>query len=172
MRSFIALDLEEEDKFRLFRFYKDNVKILGKIKEVEPLNYHITFFFFPSLLPKDRELLKEQIIEIKNKIQKRIKIIGFNAFPNLLKPRVFFFEIEKNKWMIDIFEELKNFILRNSINSKFKEPFNPHLTLFRIKYLENLALNKKEFELEVKIKDLNLFKSVLTKEGPKYFKVI
>jgi len=176
MRAFVALEFPNKEKEKIFKVFKENVLFKGIGKKVEKENYHLTLFFFPNLEESELNILKEEIRKIKEELdllfnKKILKIKGINGFPNLKKTRVLFLEVEKEESLEKIFKKLKRFILKNKIESRFKEPFKPHITLIRIKELNYLKIKElKDFELE--FKDISLFKSTLTKKGPIYEKII
>jgi 2'-5' RNA ligase len=176
MRAFIALEFKTKEKEKIFSVFKEKVLFEGIGKEVEKENYHLTFFFFPNLNEIELEILKNEVKKIKEELnnlfeRKVLKIKGVSAFPNLRKARVLFLEVSEDDRLNKIFKKLKRTILKNKIESKFKEPFKPHITLMRIKKLNYLKIkNFEDFELE--FENISLFKSTLTRKGPIYEKII
>jgi 2'-5' RNA ligase len=188
IRSFIALELEDEDT-------KINIMSLGerlkanqpKIKLVEPENLHMTIKFLgdieESVAPKIYGLLKEEIND--NLFQGKkydFKLKGMGQFKNY---SVLWIQLEGD---IEFLQKIKDTI-EDSLNKKLKigkdkrAEFTPHLTIGR---LNSNKINYKNFNVFKKlinenkstefgqftIKSIKLKRSVLTPKGPIYTDMI
>jgi len=172
MRCFIAIDLPEHVKSKIFHRFEDlfNKRYFkGKITEKE--NLHLTLKFFG-------ELNKEQIEETK----KKLKEISFEKINCNISKTGFFNNEEYIKiiW-VDLPSENDNILgLQKLIAEKLpelkidKKGFSSHITAARV----NSVIDKKKLVKEVKkikFKDLNfeidkfyLMKSELFRQGPRY----
>ncbi|MHA1726908.1 MAG: RNA 2',3'-cyclic phosphodiesterase [Promethearchaeota archaeon] len=184
IRSFIAIDLEEEETRKNIQKFGEHLKnIQPGIKLVEPENLHLTVKFLgnipESLAPKIYKVLKEEINEkifqgityeyyLKGTGQFRnysviwVKLIGDISFLQSIKTRV-----------EDLLKRKLN------IEKDKRSEFTPHLTIGRLnrkkidyKTLEKFKIiiseNKEKEFGQFHIDKVNLKKSVLTPKGPIY----
>lgn len=170
MRIFIAIDLPEHVKSRIFHKFENlQNKNLFNGKFVEKENLHLTLKFFG-------EITNEKLKEIKNKL----KEIKFEKFYCKIG-KTGFFENKKHIkiiWVELISEKLQE--LQKIINKKIPEilsdykKFNSHITLARVKSISRNKDLIKEVEkihfknLSFDINEFILMKSELMPLGPKY----
>ncbi|MBL7054294.1 RNA 2',3'-cyclic phosphodiesterase [Candidatus Woesearchaeota archaeon] len=169
MRLFIAIDCKD-----LKEYFIKLQDMLPKedAKLALPDNYHLTLKFLGKVPKSSVEKINGLLRKIKiKKFKVSLDKIGF--FPNEnyirvvwigISPKEPFIELQKN-----IEDSLKEF------NFKKGSEFQPHITLARVKSVEN----KKEFmralknmkvddNKKIEVKQFKLIKSTLTPEGPVY----
>ncbi|MFP4025250.1 MAG: RNA 2',3'-cyclic phosphodiesterase [Thiohalospira sp.] len=146
-----------------------------KLKWVEIFNMHITLFFAGDT---DEDMIQkistglEDVLKSKKSLTLKGKGIG--VFKNLNNPRVLWLGIEKS----DSLQNLKSEIDRMMEKLGFEienRPFKPHLTLGRIKSINDKRKLKQvlddyediEFQY-FKIDKVFFYESKLTPEGPVY----
>ncbi|MHA1277584.1 MAG: RNA 2',3'-cyclic phosphodiesterase [Candidatus Helarchaeota archaeon] len=184
IRSFIAIDLEEEEtRKNIQEFGKILKNIQPGIKLVEPENLHMTIKFLgnipDSLAPKIYNVLKEEINEkifqgitreyyLKGTGQFRnysviwVKLIGDISFLQSIKTRVE--DLLKRKF---------------NLEKDKRGEFNPHLTIGRLnrkkinhgtfeKFKMIISENKEKEFGHFHVDTIKLKKSVLTPKGPIY----
>ncbi|MFN3568492.1 MAG: RNA 2',3'-cyclic phosphodiesterase, partial [Caldimicrobium sp.] len=139
VRAFLAIDLPRDIKKALY-----NLKNLSepkdiKLKWVEEENFHLTLKFFGNI----SENLAEKIFKLCEKacqdiIHFRVALGEVGIFPEVGKPRVLWIGVENSLeniknlyWKIE--KTLKPLKLENK-----KEKFHPHITLMRIKEINNI----------------------------------
>lgn len=189
MRMFLAYNfnvefLDEIDKTieklkgEIFNKFisKNNIYINDiKINFVEKSSMHITIKFFEDEDPeKIINLLKGNDFSLTDK---KFTISGLDAFPNKNYPKVLIFPVIDNEKLIENnFNIIENLLEKGSI-SKEKNKFKPHLTIGRIKYINQNFLSKIDFwgylplnekGREFNLGKLRLYQSILTPKKPIY----
>lgn len=175
MRTFIAIELDEEIKKALTKIQSEFKNIDLDIKWVKPQNIHLTIKFLgevkESKIPEINQALKETCNYIKPFV---IETENLGVFPNIKFPRVIWAglkeENEELKKLVNLLEEK----LVKLKFSKEKRGFSAHLTLGRFRSQKNKEdfiekLNQiKVANLRQEVKSVKLFKSTLTPQGPIY----
>jgi len=170
MRVFIAVEMPEEIKKILLDAQK---QINTKEARIRPAKaFHLTLKFLGEVEEKKIENIKSALKTIKfKKFDTALTEIG--VFPNENYIRVVWIGLNDS--------ENKITSLQKEVDSKieklgFKKDtrFHPHLTLARVKFVEDkqgFIKNLKEIKIEKKafqITEFKLIKSILTPEGPVY----
>jgi 2'-5' RNA ligase len=174
-RTFIAIKIpllkqKQELVFNVQQQLKDE-----KIKWVDLWNMHVTLFFLGdtkvNLIAVISEKIKEQLADMKSL---KLKMNGIGVFKSLNDPKVVFIEIEAS-------DELKN--LKTRIDQAIvpfgfkndKREFKPHLTLGRIKFIQDKTNLKRVLENskfqdfgDIHVGEVLLYESILTPKGPIY----
>jgi len=170
MRAFIAVEMPEEIKKILLDAQKQINTKKAKIRPAKA--FHLTLKFLGEIEEKKVEEIKSALNKIKfKKINTALTEIG--VFPNESYIRVVWAGLEDSEGKI------KN--LQKEVDSKIEKlglkkdaRFHPHLTLARVKFVEDkqgFIKNLKEIKIEKKafqITEFKLIKSILTPEGPVY----
>lgn len=149
-----------------------------RIKWVEPENMHLTLKFFgetdEAKIPAIRQAIETATAQSK---PFTLKIANTGIFGSRYDPKVVWFGIEKQN-------ELEN-LARNVFTELAKcgweadrQNFVPHLTIGRIKKLEDRPLfqqiiskyNTVEIQVE-NVSEIKLYESILRREGPLYAEV-
>ncbi|TRZ54750.1 RNA 2',3'-cyclic phosphodiesterase [archaeon] len=177
MRLFIAVPVPEELKDNVVEIQKRLAGISG-IKAVEKENLHFTIKFLG-------EIGEEKMPEIKNAIEKgcanskpfEIGIVGIAAFPSKSRARVVWLSVgngleEFKRLMENIDEKL------SQVGFAKEKEYIPHLTLARVrsgssgtelgKMLERIGQTQTG---TMRVKEVKLVKSTLSKAGPFYEEV-
>jgi len=165
MRCFLAIELSKDIKEKLEEL-KSHFKMKG-IKLVEKENLHITVKFLGDIDKEIVEKIKNLDLSIKP-VKSDIKYIG--VFPNENYIRVIWVGATN---LISIFKEIDRKL--SELGFKKEKDYVPHITIGRVKFIENKKLLKnkidkyKNVELgELEVKNIVLMKSELTREGPIY----
>jgi 2'-5' RNA ligase len=165
MRCFLAIDLPEEIKDKIEGIKRD-FKIKG-IKLVEKENLHITIKFLGEIDEETVEKIKNLDLSI-NPIKVKIKNIGI--FPNENYIRVIWLGATN---LVDLFKEIDEKL--SDIGFKKEREYVPHVTIGRVKFIENKKALKDKIEKhrkidigEFEVRSIKLMKSTLTPNGPIY----
>lgn len=146
-----------------------------RITWVDPSNIHITLAFLGDT-PEEKlneisEVLKDQC---SNTGSFAFEIAGAGVFRNLKDPRVIWAGIRSPEKLVDLGNKIQS-ALRNKGFSLDDKPFRPHITLGRIKHLndlskiENLINSYKDYQIqELLVKEVILYESILRQTGPEY----
>jgi 2'-5' RNA ligase len=145
------------------------------VKWTNPENIHITLAFLG-------DTDERQIIQICSMLKDKCKgsgefdllIKGTGIFRNLGDPRVIWTGIEPSVNLIDLYNLIKSGLNEEGFRLEDR-PFNPHLTLGRIKYLKDkeflkMLLDRYQFtEIQkVPVNEVILYESILLPSGPVY----
>jgi len=175
-RVFIAVNLSEEIKEKLFSFRKKYLSIPAKWVEKE--NIHITVLFLGNL--DDNQLFKtiqsaKQVLKNHKPFLIKIERLVYgpdNKFPPLL----IWAKINKSKEFSVLKNNIENALFdlpEYKYKTKEGKSFNPHITIARIKSFrfQNMA-NRPEIDIPLNIQfevnSITLIESMFTKKGPEY----
>ena len=137
-------------------------------------NFHITYFFLGQTpidtIEEIQKFLSEKYISIQ---EIEVKVKGLNYFKRKGKPSILYAEIEENKELTEIFNQLGEFLLAKNIIEKKNPKFIPHITLGRIKKASQLFDNEIEVFKEPDFGQQNgikieIIESILHPEGALY----
>lgn len=175
MRAFIAIDLPEKVKTSISSL-QNNLKELNlSAKWVRPDNIHLTLKFLGNISDDKLTPVKEIIANIAKEFKTfEVNLTELGFFPNSRKPRVLFIATSKSEKLKAIADSLEEGLAKIGFVKEGR--FKSHLTLARIKSLENIShLNKKITSLRIqasfKIDQITLYQSKLTSSGPVYEKL-
>jgi len=174
-RLFAAIKVNPSEAF-LSRYYalKRNLKD-EKIKWVDPGNIHITLKFFGETpehhIPGISVALRQAAIAIT---PFEFSINNTGVFGSSYNPRVIWFSIEPHEDIIRLSESILRELEQIGIERN-RQNFVPHLTIARIKQLEDkkffqnvIDKNREGFIQNEEVNEFNLFESVLSPQGPIY----
>ena len=175
MRTFIALKITPEKKLI------DMVNTLKKtlegeaIKWVDTNNLHLTLRFLGETSHEQTQEIAHILKNISQNyhpFQFNLKGVGF--FKSKNQPRVLFLSIENDLMLKQLAVEIEEGMVSLGF-SREEKAFNPHLTVGRIKFIQNkIAFNilVNEFKnsdiQDVKVSEVIFYQSILNYEGPIY----
>jgi len=180
VRAFLAIDLPQELKKKIFSLSKTVSSEGLKLKWVEEENLHLTLRFFGNISENLVEKIYKKCKEACKKVNPfELKLAEVGYFPLKGIPRVIWIGIKESSNNLLILDNLLKKALKPLKLENKKEKFHPHITLLRIKEKTDPAAFKKLFEelkktskdLEGKtffVKEIIIFKSELSSSGPKY----
>ena len=174
-RTFIAIDIPATVKLKkLLELLRVDLRE-EKIRWVNPEILHITLSFLGDTSEEQINYISEQLEKIcsgYSSIELHFKEPG--VFPNLRKPRVFWIGMERNEILVNLQGAIEVMLRDYGINRENK-PFSPHLTIARIKRIENIDNLKywlKKYRgktiQKTKIGEVIYYESRLTSDGPIY----
>lgn len=162
MRCFVGIKVPYNKKIEnVQKILKDNYRI----KLVEPQNLHITLRFLGEIDDKNVDKIIKALKMLDfNKFN--IKMEGMGAFPRETHARVVWIGLVSNE-LVELGETVST-ILKNYGDEKF----SPHLTIGRLKNMENISKIVDQYKSEqfgdFIVESFELYKSTLTPEGPIY----
>lgn len=171
MRTFVAVEIKELKIINnISQFQKNELKI--NAKPVEAHNLHFTIQFLGEVSEQDIDRIKNTLRQIKFS-SFNVILMGIGVFPKPSFPRVVWVGTDKEGA-----EKLKNLaqLVQNKLEEigfKVDKPFEPHITIFRVKNkINNITeelerFRTKQFGLQA-ITEIKLKKSELTPQGPNY----
>lgn len=176
IRAFIAIELTPELQEELSRVQAELKKSSADVKWIESKQIHLTLKFLGNISNRQAEETKKAMTKIAHHISTfRMSLSEIGAFPKIEYPRIIWVGVEEGRKQL---KEL-NSMIENELGSldfpKETKEFHPHVTLGRVKSSKNKLALKQHIESigfvshnEIEIKQLTLFESILTPEGPLY----
>jgi len=175
IRTFIALELPEQELKKIIEIRNNYINDYDKIKW-EPINkLHLTLKFLGDT---DEKIIPEINSELE-KILKKYEVFElafdkFGLFTKDKKPRILWVGLKDNIKLNSLAQEIDNVISQFGFE-KEKRKFTPHITLLRIKdkdenfYKDFYKLTQVEIpEINFKANKITFFKSTLLKTGSVY----
>jgi len=147
----------------------------NRMSWTKPDNWHITLYFLGNTLSERIPLLTEliaQSFESVNTFTSELKEVG--VFPNQQNPKVLWLGLQTLSPVVNAYQQLGELLKQNGFAFDEK-PLKPHLTIARIKSIENSTAIRTIHEQysgfsfgSAAIDRIVLFESILTQEGPVY----
>ncbi|MBN2121034.1 MAG: RNA 2',3'-cyclic phosphodiesterase [Candidatus Omnitrophica bacterium] len=174
MRCFVAIKLSKEVKDEIVRIQNKLQPLELHAKWTEYENLHITLKFLGQIPEENITEAKEIVSGVSSLVKPfTLNFSKAGAFPSLGRPRVLWVGVEPDAEPVKIIEYLEEQFQKLSIPRETRPP-HPHITLARIKSPENTHKLKSAVE-SLKVEDINwevkevvLFKSILTPRGAIY----
>lgn len=174
-RTFIAVDINDSEIVARIQEIQKDLRESGIVsKDVEPQNLHLTLWFLGELPENKLRIVLDEVSKISfNNFE--VKIEGVGYFPGGNRINVIWLKIEDPAGMLNhIIDQLINNLGRKGF--KYDERgFTPHLTIARVKYIQDKdkALKKLEKLRSIQIgsqmiDSVKVKKSTLTPRGPIY----
>lgn len=176
LRTFIAVELTEEIRTAL-QDIQDHLKIFhADVKWVEPPNIHLTLKFLGDVKSKDIPALTETLrAALKETAPIPTELTELGAFPDIRNPRVLWAGLKDEDGRIAQLAAVIETTLGKLGYKKEQRDFKAHVTLGRVRSLNNIAplvkgLQEYRFSKTFPqvIAGITLFKSTLTSFGPLY----
>ncbi len=163
MRAFISIEISEDIKREILKIQEQLPEFAGKLIEFE--NLHLTLKFLGDIDKKELKEIRKRLNEIRSKeFETGIDILGFFSEDFIRIIWLHITNCEKLQKLID--EKLGDLFE--------KERFTPHLTIARVKNIQDKKKFLEEFRkikmppLRFKVEKFYLKESILTEEKPIY----
>jgi 2'-5' RNA ligase len=165
MRIFIAIDFNE------FHDYLAELQasISASIKASFPKSFHLTLKFLGEIPDEKVDFIKDALKAVEFKPFK-LTLSSLGCFPGAEKPRVVWAGFEEAKELMELQKQVDEATLDWAPRDS---RFHPHVTLARVKFLQDRdgftkALSHLVEQKKLDVKEFELIKSVLTPQGPLY----
>jgi RNA 2',3'-cyclic 3'-phosphodiesterase len=177
-RIFIAVKVNPEETFLKMISYFKSVLNSENIKWINPENIHITLAFLGDT---EDELIKD-ISSMLNKVCGNsgyfdLTIRGTGVFRNINDPRIIWTNIDHSEKINALTDKILTGLANLNIKLEDK-PFKPHITIGRMKHLNNKGTFKKLTEQyqntelqKLQVTEVVLYESILLPQGPKYIPI-
>jgi 2'-5' RNA ligase len=176
MRTFVAIDLDEEIKKNISQFIKKLDAHKPNIRWIKHQGMHLTLKFIGEIPENKVRDIQSILMDLSlNHEHFPLKLVGTGTFPPRSRhPRILWVGIEENHKLMSVQKEVE-LILEKSSVPREKRKFFPHLTLGRVKsshnilpVLDELSLNKDTEFGRMEVEKIILFKSTLKPAGAEY----
>ena len=176
MRIFVAINLTDEVRRRLYAGVGDLRAADFPIRWVPPENIHLTLKFLGEVPPEDVDevgaALREALAGAK---AFDLRVAGLGAFPSRRNPRVVWAGVDGGRQLEDVHERVEGALALLGY-AKEERAFHPHLTLGRVRRrsepsrLQGLdaALERIEFEAVSPAGSVDVMKSELAPTGAEH----
>jgi len=175
MRTFIAIKINPEEKLlEIFSTLKKS--LAGEvINWVSSENLHLTLRFLGETSQAQVGEIVKLLESISEQFQPfQFEIKGVAVFKNKIQPRVLFLSIENDFMLKKLAGEIEESVMPHGFDWEEKT-FNPHLTLGRIKFIQNKDVVyslvnklKSTYIQQVTVSEIIFYQSILGSEGPTY----
>lgn len=174
-RTFIALQVLPDREFlSLISGLKHSLES-ERIRWVNPGSYHITLQFLGETTEQEAEAVKSVLDECAGiHAAFSFRLAGLGVFRSFSYPRVLWIGVKDSQSLYGLQKSIFT-SLKHKIPLKAEGKFSPHLSLGRMKSIENKDHLRKvveqhsDFEfMTVKAKEVNYYESVLDKAGAEY----
>lgn len=175
IRSFIAVESNEEVRKSLSKVQDDLESTGADLKIVKPENIHLTLRFLGNISESRIDLIKQAILDVSGINPFQIRVEGLGVFPRPSFIRVVWAGVTKGS------DRIKS--LREDLDKKLSEidhppddkEFTPHYTIARVRSgkakdeLNSIVRSKSDKRWgSIEVEEIKLKKSELTPEGPIY----
>ena len=173
MRLFTGTYIDREIFQYIYEDVKEDFRGASFGKWVEPENLHFTYHFIGDVADDRVDELKSSLADITVEYASFLKFRGIAVFPNLRRPRILHIPILNSNLLQDIYENIRGVLDSLGFETEMKR-FKPHLTLQRIKDVDNEKFRKaiekyKDFDFgTMDAFKVSLIESKLTSRGPIY----
>jgi RNA 2',3'-cyclic 3'-phosphodiesterase len=174
-RIFIAVKVEVGDTMKRIILSYQKGLVHESIKWTNPENIHVTLVFLGDTEQMLIEPISSMLEEKCGRTGKfELMIRGAGVFRNLGDPRIIWMGIEPNEKLRQLNGSIADGLKQLKFNIEDR-PYNPHLTIGRIKHLKdkdalkNLTEEYHNSEIQrVHINEVILYESILLQSGPVY----
>jgi 2'-5' RNA ligase len=170
MRSFVAIEISNNDIINSIKKFQTEINI--NAKPVESENFHFTLQFLGEV----SEEISQKIIQALRKIEFSsfsVNLKGVGAFPKPKFPKVVWVGTDNDggNMLIQLSKKVEKAL--EPLGFFSDKPFRPHITVFRIKKkigdITNELNSQKTIDFGMQeVTNLKLKKSELTPNGPIY----
>lgn len=157
------------------KWAKDAAMNQNKISWTPPENWHVTLYFLGDT-PSEKIPILEHLIDqaFSNLGRFDAEVKGVGVFPSLRNPKVMWLGLENIASILPCWQKLVDSLWKQGFEFDQK-PFKPHLTIARIRNVNNLPAIKQILDAnsgvcfdQVVVDRVVLFESILSQAGPVY----
>ena len=176
MRLFVAVNLKDDERKKLYKAAAPLRKSGMPVRWVEPGSLHITLKFLGEVRPQNVDAVMHAVSAVAAKaVPHDIKLAGFGAFPTIRRPRVIWAGAEAKPELRSLKHDLEWELAALGFERELRA-FQPHITLGRadeeaeaglFRDLETL-IGDIQYKSRIPIRQVDLMSSKLTADGAKY----
>lgn len=157
IRSFIAINLNEETKKHAAEVIMPLKKDLKDFRFLESRDIHLTLRFLGNISPGEVEKSRISLQKIASSFTSfTLDFAGLIAFPSFFEGKVLGVKVKNNQLLEQLFKEIKSNFNLLKIGEKEESAFIPHLTVARVKNEAGDISLLKDIKISGKLKVLSL----------------
>ena len=174
-RTFIAIKVIPDNLFlKKYNLIRDILKH-EDIRWINPGNFHITLRFLGDT-GEDEIIETDELLNriVSDRTTFTFGIQGIDVFRSIRYPRVLWMGLNNSQYLIELKNKIDEY-LDPHFDLPLNSSFNPHLTLGRMKRINNREVLRQLIEshrddlfLDVKVREIIFFESILKREGAVY----
>ena len=176
LRCFLAIELPNAIQKKIEEVQRDLKTSHADVKWVHPENIHLTLKFFGNIEESKVDPILQSIGSLIQRTSPfSLKVQGTGAFPHSKNPRVIWMGLMDGKEILARFQKELEGILAKIGFEPEDRPFQPHLTLGRMKssrgkdeLVGKMEKHREEEFGDVEAEEVVLFQSELRPTGPIY----
>lgn len=178
MRAFVAIDLDDETKDKLWGLVQELRAYKSDVRWVKRDSLHLTLKFLGDVPEGRLPSIEEALYGAASFTGPfEIEIKGTGAFPSYSRPRVLWVGIKETDRLFGLQQEVEDKLLELGFE-KEKRPFHPHITLGRVRSQRGLQEVLREIRRykalefgKIYVTEFVLMESILQPDGARYRKV-
>lgn len=175
MRCFLAIELDDQLKERLWELIDRWRPLKAPVKWVERENLHLTIKFLGQFPDDQIESLSQQLRDACLSLRPFLFYLeGTGVFPDWKRPRVLWVGVKDGEPLKLVHRTVEDITSRFGAERE-ERPFHPHITIGRVRepygvqsLMEEVRKLRDESFGAVRADHLSLFESRLTGQGPIY----
>ena len=176
MRVFVGINFTKKQRIKMHRAASALRTRALPVRWVEPENFHVTLKFLGEVRRGQTEkVLGAMERAVSGTPPFQAKIRGFGAFPTVRRPDVIWLGVEACPEMRCLKQDLEWSLGDVGFTSESRS-FHPHITLGRVRdeggpgAFRNLdeAFSELDFDEVVRVRSIDLIRSHVSAEGPRY----
>ena len=176
MRLFIALNLPESERERIFEAARPLREEGFPVRWIEPENFHLTLKFLGNVRSETLPAVEKVVRKVAAETQAfQVSLRGFGAFPTIRRPRVLWIGVEPSPALRCLKQDLEWGLASHGFERETRA-FHPHVTLGRaaegegagvFRGLDELAA-KLDYTGTVSLDTVDVMRSQLSRKGARY----
>ena len=175
-RTFLALPVKTSENFLQFYDSLRNKLKDVPVKWVRKDHMHLTLYFRAETSTREvKDLIRIAGEAAASTENFRLEFNKFGVFPSMKRPRVIWIAPGSPESIMQLYSNLEPLLEKAGLSPANTPPFKPHLTLGRIRWIEDLQLLRslentysgREL-LDIEIDRMVYYQSTLLPEGPEY----
>lgn len=176
MRLFVALNLKDDERKKLYKAAAPLRKSGMPVRWVDPGSLHVTLKFLGEVRPQNVDAVMQAVAAVAAKaVPHDIKLGGFGAFPTIRRPRIIWAGAEAKPELRSLKHDLEWELAALGFERELRA-FQPHITLGRaddeseagnFRDLETL-IGEIKYKSRIPVRQVELMSSKLTPEGAEY----
>ena len=176
MRLFVGIKLPKKERTRIHRAARALRDENLPVRWVDPDNFHVTLKFLGEVRKEHMQAIEDAMTKVAAATKSfATDLSGFGAFPTIRRPGLIWLGVGANAELRCLKQDLEWALGDVGFEAETRA-FHPHVTLGRadvaggagaFRGLDTLMANI-DFVGDVKVRSIDLMRSQISKEGPRY----